>query len=348
MKNNENMITIDQSLQNLQDAFLKYQQKQDEKMNHLQAAYQRIPMGQAVSETDTTFCDFVRKGLSSKSLTSSSNGGGYLIPSTLVYKIHEQIKATGSLREICAVIDITSDSYEVLVEKGGASVGWTQETQQRDETDLPELEKIHIPTFELYAKPKASQKILDDSAINIEEWIQSKIAQSMAVLENDAFLHGDGISKPKGLIAAVKEGRINITSTDLKDADALIECVQSLDAQFLPGACFVMSRSALSHIRLLKDPTTGRYLLQPSLEASMPTTLLGYPVILNDAMPAMQTGNIPILFGHFKQAYQIVDRKDLSLLRDPYSSKPFVEFYATKRVGADLIEPNAIKAIRIV
>lgn len=344
--NTETLSTIDQSLQKLQDTFMTYQQKQEQKMNTLEAAYCRLPSQAATYEHDQHFNDFVRKG--NKGLTSNTQTGGYLIPNGLVVKILDQMKTTHNLRDLCSVIDITTDAYEVLVEKGSASVGWTQETQMRDETDLPELEKIHIPTFELYAKPKASQKMLDDSGINIEEWILSKISQSMANFENDAFLNGDGNTKPKGMLTSVQDGKIQCMQSDFKTADDLINAICALESTYLNGACFVMSRSVLAHMRTLKDASTGRYLLQPSLEHGMPTTLLGFPVILNDAMPVFAPNNICVLFGNFKQAYQIVDRKDVHLLRDPYSAKPFVEFYATKRVGGDLINPNAIKAIRMM
>lgn len=343
--NQETLLTIDQSLQRLQDTFITYQQKQEQKMNTLEAAYQRLPSQMPTCEHNQHFNDFVRKG--NKGLTSSSQTGEYLIPSGLVVKILDQMKSTHSLRELCSVIDITTDAYEVLVEKGNAGVGWTQETQMRDDTDLPELEKIHIPTFELYAKPKASQKMLDDSGINIEEWILSKISQSMANFENDAFLNGDGQTKPKGMLTSVHDGKIQCLRSNFKTADDLINSIYTLESSYLNGSCFLMSRSALAHMRTLKDASTGRYLLQPALEHGMPTTLLGFPIVLNDAMPAFAPNNICVLFGNFKQAYQIVDRKDIHLLRDPYSAKPFIEFYATKRVGGDLINPSAIKAIQM-
>jgi HK97 family phage major capsid protein len=352
---------MEESVKNLENTFAQFTQESERKMNQLYATKSALAVSSAfdsfaAQEKSADFRSFLTKGMGQKMLSTQSNGGEYTVPNFVVEHIHSQLKMGSSLRSIASVTDVSSDSYELLVDKGGANVGWAGEMDERQETDLPELKKIQINTHELYAKPRASQKVLDDSSINLEEWIGNKISESMSIMENTAFIRGDGDKKPKGILSyPLSNGEVDdhlqVIKTGengaIKNADSLLAAVDALRADFLPGACWVMSRSALSMLRGLKDESR-RYLLQPSLSEGMAYTLLGFPIVLNDALDQVRSGEVstPILFGNFKQGYHIVDRRDVTLLRDPYSAKPFVEFYATKRVGGAVVDFSAIKVLQ--
>lgn len=341
--NDVSFETISQSLETLSDAFDQYKVESNRKMKHL--FLNRFPESDPM---DTKECKEFTTFLRQKGLSTTIGGGGYTIPSYVVDRIQGKLVNFGSLRGLANVTSINSDSYELLLDQGSANVGWVQEMEERADTDLPEFNKLQIPVHELYAKPKASQKILDDSGINLEEWICDKISHSMAIKENDAFIRGDGDKKPKGILThsleTIKSGQNGV----MLEADALLRVIDQMRSDYLPGAVWVMSRSALSMVRSLKD-ASKRYLLQPSIGESLGTTLFGFPVYTNDALDQVKPGTAssPILFGNFRQGYQIVDRKDMSILRDPYSAKPFVEFYATKRVGGDVVNSDAIKVVRL-
>jgi len=340
--------SIDQTVMQLQSAFKTYQSKMDEKMNHYQAALHHHPVAGALStQHDEAFVQFMKKGLSTKGLSSTDHGGGVFVPHPLVESIHQHLTYQGSLRSLARVSEISTDTYDIVRENTQAQTGWTQETAQRDETTPPDLQKITIQTHELYARPKISQKLLDDSCLDLEEWISQKIYESMMRLENEAFLKGDGHHKPKGILPYVHDATIDSLKTkkDYITGETLIDLVTALPSSDHACAAWVVSRDFFATIQKLKDPTTGRFLLQPTLHDRGPSTILGYPVFINEAMDKIGDQSVPALFGNFKNAYHIIDRKEISILRDPFSSKPFVEFYATKRVGGDVVQPNALKAL---
>jgi HK97 family phage major capsid protein len=351
----ESINAMNKSVLDIQSSFENFKLTQEKKMNQIFAAQNRIEHQTTennISQQKLDFIHFIKKGLYHKGLSSESKSGEYLIPPMIIEEITKKITKMNSFRFLAGVTQITTDVYEILKEEGHSIVGWVSETEDRKETDISDIKKIVIPTHEIYAKPKVSQKILDDSSINIENWVYESIAESMAIFENLAFIKGDGIGKPKGILPYVLDGSIESVKTNkngvLANADCLIQIVNLLEAAYLDQAYWIMSRSALSVIRGLKDPSTGQYILQPSLLEGMNTTLLGFPVYINEAMDKVTSGvsSTPILFGNFKQGYQIVDRQDMKLLRDPYSSKPFIEFYTTKRVGGDVINKDCIKAIQ--
>ena len=310
------------------------------------------------------FEGYIRKGqhprdMELKELSSTSGeSGGYLIPQNLSSRIQASLKEFSPIRQLASTCQISTDSLDILSEKGEASVGWVGETAKRDTTKTPEFIKHRIAVHEIFAKPKASQKLLDDASVNLEEWLSQKIAEQMAAFENKAFVEGNGEGKPKGFLAYPgadvgkgEWGKLEQVFTghkgEIKHADCLFDLFHSLKPQYLPGAVWVMSRSAQSAIRKLKDESTGSYLWQPGLAQGSVNTLLGHPVVTVDDMPALTKGTSTqsVSFANFRRGYQVVDRKSITILRDPYSEKPYVEFYATKRVGGDVIDFDAIKVL---
>lgn len=309
----------------------------------------------------SAFFSYVRKGIEPfelKSLTSVNEAsGGYLIPHSMLDKIHSNMVVTSPMRAISRVTSISTDALELLQDKGSADVGWVAETADRPETGTPELQKIRIPVHQIYAKPRASQKLLDDSSVDLETWLAQKIAEKMTATENTAFINGDGNGKPKGFLAyeMVEVGKgewgkfeaVHSKESDkLAEGDVLMDAFHALKAQYLQGAKWLMSRSAMAAVRKLKDENR-QYLWQPSMIEGTPPTLLGCPVYIADDMPALDAKQpaTAIAFGNFREAYQIVDRAGLHVLRDPFSAKPYVEFYTTKRVGGDVLNFDALKLI---
>ena len=339
-------------------------EKAQNRLTRLETASGR-PLLAAGSEQDTaekgTFFSYLRKGtegFEQKSLSSLNDAsGGYLIPHSMLNKIYSTMVITSPMRSISRVTDISMDALELLQEKGMAEVGWVAETAERPETSTPELRKIRIAVHQIYAKPRASQKLLDDATVDIETWLAQKIAEKMTLSENAAFINGDGNGKPKGFLTyeSVEVGKgewgkfeaiLTKSSDALTDGDVLVETFHTLKAQYLNGAKWLMSRSAMAAIRKLKGENK-QYLWQPSMIEGTPPTLLGSPVLIADDMPALDVkkAGTAIAFGNFREAYQIVDRAGLHVLRDPFSAKPYVEFYATKRVGGDVINFDALKLI---
>ncbi|MDR0678313.1 MAG: phage major capsid protein, partial [Holosporaceae bacterium] len=315
----------------------------------------------------SNFGEYIRKGNDGflKKALSDKDGscGECFIPYEVTLRINDRLKLLSPMRAISRVITISSNSVDLLVDSQVPDAGWVARSgDEREETNHPEVQKIKIPVHEIYAKPKVSQKLLDDSQIDVEEWLTMKIAEKIAHLENDAFVNGSGHERPLGFLKVDSEDKEKRNFGKLQHfysggagkfadidvaVDLLIDMVCSLKSIYVKNAKWIMSRSALAEIRKLKNED-GACLWQPSLSEATPSTLLGYPVIVDDDMPALQEGteSTSVAFGDFYSGYQIVDRQDLKILRDPYTSKPFVEFYATKRTGGAVVDFDAIKLLK--
>jgi len=315
------------------------------------------------------FMDYIRKGLDAplhhieqKSLsTSPDREGGYLVPSGLSDLLYTTLQAKSVMRDLATVREISTSALELLIDKDAADVGWVSEKQERVETKAPDLAKIRIPVHEMYAKPKATQKLLDDASLNVEDWLSQKISHKMALMENAAFISGDGDNKPKGILAYETVSKANWTWGKIEDIKTgkngsfddghevatLLDLFHALKPPYLPGASWLMSRIAQGTLRKLQDPHSHHYLWQPPLAGIPNPTLLGYPIVISDDMPTLTQGQASksIVFGNFKEGYQIVDRTGIRVLRDPYSAKPYVEFYTTRRVGGDVLNFEALKVL---
>jgi HK97 family phage major capsid protein len=341
-----------------------------QRISHLEAERNRGFLkgsnASALLEMKSALETFIRMGGHDGSLEvkelSTERGGDGLIPRYIHDKIVQQLGGQNSIRSLCNIIQIQSDSIDILVEKKEADAGWIGEAEERGETGSPEIFKMTIPTHELYARPKVTQKLLDDSSVDLERWVIEKVTQQMVSKENQAFLNGSGLKMPKGILSypfadeSSSWGQFQSfsiprekLSESVAMSNALTDMVYSLKPGYLNGAVWVMSRQMLSTLRKLREEGSGRYLWQPALLADQPSTLLGYPVVTVDDMPKIEEGKpmTQVLFGNLKQTYQIADRTSLSLLRDPYSSKPFVEFYITRRVGGDVVCFDSLKGLTI-
>lgn len=287
--------------------------------------------------------------------------GGYVVYPDMSGRLVMRVYETSPVRQYASVTTISTDALEGLHDVDEASVGWVGETATRSETDTPELDRWRIPVHEIYAKPHATQKILDDAAIDIEGWLADKVAERIARAENDTFLNGSGTNKPRGFltysdytaagvdeIGAIEQfdtGAAGDFAADPNGPDVLYDCIYGLKAPYRANAIWMMNRTTTGRVRKMQD-SNGMYMWQPSVQAGQPATLAGYPVASFEDMPDYSTdGNLGVAFGDLGAAYQIVDRQGIRILRDPYSSKPYVQFYTTKRVGGDVVNFEAIKLI---
>lgn len=292
----------------------------------------------AVQYDQDEFMNYAR-GLTLTLSTGKDEKGGYLVPKHIVTKFQELLEEVSPIRKVAKVDTISTDSIEILKSNGDADCGWVQETDLRLVTKAPQFTKQKIDVHELYAKPIVTQKLLEDGLIDLEPFLLEKIALKMAKMENNAFLKGDGDNKPKGLLAY----KDNLKTIEGQTVETFIEASLSLKPHYSKTACFMMSHKGLCLIQTLKDPHTGHFLFQQSLQHSAPSTFLGHPIVLCEELDDEHC----VIFGSFYEGYQIVDRIGLSLMRDPFSMKPFVEFYAKKRVGGDVTDVNAFCLIKV-
>lgn len=312
------------------------------------------------SEYKTAFCNYLRKGmdagleaLQTKALSVGSDpDGGYVVTPTMSQRIISIIRETSPMRKIAAVEVISTDSLDILEDRDEAASGWTTETGSVSDTNTPVIGKRNIPVFDLYAQPKATQKLVDDAAINIEEWLATKVADVFARKENTAFISGNGVGQPRGILtyaAGTSWGQIeqvNSGTSAAVTADGLIKVYYALKDGYAKRATFLMNRSLVQAVRLLKD-TTNQYIWQPGLALGAPDTLMGVPVVMASDMPNAAANSLSVAVGDFSQAYQIVDRVGIRMLRDPFTDKPFVKFYTTKRVGGDVVNFEAVKLLKL-
>ena len=348
-------------------------QATDERLTMLdrKTAFAHRPALSAAMEAEAphqkAFDRYVRSGdeshlrgleMEAKSLAVNSDGG-YLVDPKTSEAIRSVMASTASIRAIASVVNVESTSYDVLIDRNNADFTWTSETTALTETAAPQIERITIQLHELSALPKASQRLLDDSAFDIETWLAGRIADKFARAEADAFINGDGVDKPRGILnhAPIQNdgwtwGKLGYIATGAagdfdisKPADAIIELVYSLGAQYRANASFVMNSKTAGAVRKMKD-ADGRFLWSDGLAAGEPARLMGYPVLIAENMPDINAGTFAIAFGDFAAGYTIAERPDLRVLRDPFSAKPHVLFYATKRVGGDVSDFAAIKLLK--
>ena len=297
-----------------------------------------------------------------KSVTGAVPGdGGFAVPREIDAMIAAQMKTISPIRSVAQVVQTGTAGYRKLVTNSTANSGWVSEGAARPETLTSKFMEIVPPMGELYANPSASQAMLDDAGFDLEAWLADEIATEFARAEGAAFINGSGTNQPKGFLQqptalttdAVRAfGTLqhtvtaNATGFDTTPELKLIDLVHSLRAAHRQGAVFVMNTKTLATVRKFKA-ADGSFLWQPGIFENAPARLLGYPVIEAEDMPDVAANALPIAFGNFRNGYIIAERKATSILRDPYTNKPYVNFYATKRIGGQVLDSDAIKLLKI-
>ena len=298
-----------------------------------------------------------------KAMSAGSDpDGGYLLPQSAVGATLSKIYEQTVMRQLANVQTISTNDIEGIIDNDEASAGWVSELGSRSDTATPTVGKWRIEAHEMYAMPKISQRILDDAATDVEAWLSNKVADKFARVEGAAFWTGTGVGQPKGLAAYttaatsddtrawgqfehIKTGANGAFHTT--KADPLQELIGAFKSQYLQNASFCMRRELRTDIRKMKEATSDRYLWGPSLQAGAPDRLLGYPVYIDQYMPAKATDSLSLAFGDFKQAYTIVDRMGIRTLRDPFTAKPYVVFYSTKRTGGGAQNTEALEFLKL-
>lgn len=319
------------------------------------------------SEHKRAFEGYVRKGetqglfdIEQKSMSIASNpDGGYLVPTETETEIGRLLSRASPMRQIADVRQVSSSVYKKPFATVGAASGWVGETAVRPETAANTLAELQFPAMELYAMPAATQALLDDNAVNLDQWIAQEVETVFAEQESDAFVNGNGTNKPKGFMAytfvanaAWTWGNVGYIATGVaggfaatNPSDKLVDVIFALKAGYRQNGTWIMNRATQAAIRKFKD-SAGNYLWQPAATADGNATLMNFRVMESEYMPDIGTDTHALSFGDFKRGYLIVDRVGVRLLRDPYSSKPYVLFYTTKRVGGGIQNFEAIKTLK--
>lgn len=318
-------------------------------------------------EHKQAFESYVRRGesqglaaMEAKSLSAGSNpDGGYLVPDETETEIGRRLADVSPIRAIAGVRQMTSAVYKKPFALTGAAAGWVGETAARPETAAPSLAELQFPAMELYAMPAATQSLLDDAAVSIDEWIAAEVREAFAAQEGQAFVTGDGINRPRGFLSypKVDDGAWSWGNTGYlpsgaaggfaaaDPADRLLDLVHALKAGYRQNAHWVMNRRTQNAIRKLKD-ADGNYLWHPAATAEGRASLMGFPVAECEDMPDIAADSFALAFGDFGSGYLVVDRLGVRVLRDPYSAKPYVLFYTTRRVGGGIQNFEAIKLMK--
>ncbi len=321
----------------------------------------------AAREHAAAFEAYVRKGepgrlrdLESKALSVGSDpDGGYLVPDETEKTVNRALKDISPIRAIAGIRQVSGSVYKRPFATSGAATGWVAETASRPETGTPTLAELSFPTMELYAMPAATATLLDDSAVNIDEWLAEEVRIAFAEQEGTAFVTGNGTNKPKGFLDYTKVANaswtwanIGFVATgqdgvfpDTDPGDVLIDLMYAVKSGYRANAHFVMNRATQSVVRKLKDGD-GTYMWQPAAKPGEAPVLMGFPVAESEDMPDIGSDSYSIAFGDFRRGYLIVDRVGIRVLRDPYSQKPYVLFYTTKRVGGGVADFEAIKLLK--
>lgn len=317
--------------------------------------------GRRIADKDYSdaFASYVRKGDVKASLNKGTAAdGGYTTPTEWDRTISDELKLVSPVRQLMAVKTVGVAAASKLVNKHGAASGWVGETATRPETTNPQLASMNISWGEIYANPAASQGLLDDALIDIEQWLSQEVLLEFAYQEGVAVISGNGTNKPNGILTYVAGGTnaavhpsgaittVASGAVGALTADGIVNMVYDLPSAFAANAKFAMNRATQGKIRLLKDGQNN-YLWQPTYVAGQPSTLLGYPLVEVPDMPNVATGAKSILFGDFQRCYEIYDRVGVRVLRDPFTNKPYVMFYTTKRVGGVMVNPQCMRAINV-
>jgi HK97 family phage major capsid protein len=299
-----------------------------------------------------------------KAMTAGSdNEGGYLVTPDTSGRIVTRLFDTSYVRSVASAITIGTNELEGIYDTDEAtSGGWVSETGTRAATGAPTLGKYKIPVNEVFAMPEATQQLLDDANIDVEAWLAGKIADKLTRVENAAFVNGTGVGQPRGFAtyatvatgdATRPWGQLEMIKTGVNGdfaasspADILFDLIGKFKQGYLANARWATKREVIAKIRKMKEATTNAYMWQPGLQAGQPDRLLGYPITMMEDMPALSANGLSLAFGDFGLAYQIVDRQGFRVLRDPYTNKPYVRFYTTRRTGGQVVQFEALKFIQ--
>jgi len=364
----KDLVEIKQMVGQIGDQYGQKTDMLERRVAKIEAAANRPDFGgDDTKASDPVLDGWLRKGdvsgLEGKAMSISADGQDVVVRGEWSDRIFRLIRETSPVRRAANVMNTTSNSLDVLVDRGEPTSAWVAETGTRSETNTSFMSRHPISVFEHYAYPAVTTHLLEDSAFAVEPWLIAKIAARFARQENAAFFGGSGSGEPTGLLtygttpddsftwgadpSAYAIGA-NYTGADgamgTSPVETIGDVVDSLKAEYLAGAAWMMPRKVRNLVRDLKD-SQGRFYFQPSLSEGVPDRLMGYPVFLAEDMDAPAADTVGMFFGNFAEAYTVVDRTGMQVIRDPYTSPGNVKFYVAKRVGGALTNPEAVKAL---
>lgn len=320
-------------------------------------------LDEGAAEYKSAFNLYLRKGieapltrLQTKALSTETNSdGGYFVHPAVAEEMSNKASKGSPMRQLATVQNISTSALEVIEDYTSPGVDWSGATDIAisTETAAPDIDRKDIRVWELYANPRITQQLLDDASINVEEWVIKKVGQAFAMKESEGFIKGDGTRKPEGILTRTDKRasdfieRIKSGVNGNITVDSLIKMYYSLKEDYISGAAFLMNRATTQLIRMLKHPNNNSYIWQPNMTMGAADTILGLPVYQSADMMVPATGSLSVALGDFKRGYMIVDRSGVNVLRDPYTAKPMVTFYITKRVGGAVVCGNAIKLLQL-
>lgn len=296
------------------------------------------------------FYNYMRTGEGERKAMSSGSdpSGGYLVPTEIDTALTKYLRARSPMRQLARVVPVGGAEFKEPHSTLGTGYTWVGETTTRPETTAPSFKMTTIPTCEVYAAPQITQNLLDDNAFDLGNWLVDELTDAFGDGEGDAFINGNGVTRPRGLFtydvvstadATREHGKFQYVPTggagafaSSNPSDALIALVHAVKPQYRANASWLMSGEVLEAVRKFKAASTNEYLWQPSNQMGQPDMLLGYPVYEDENLPAIGSNSLSAAFGDFRRAYTITDR-NTAMLRDPFTAKPYVVFYATKRLG---------------
>ena len=291
--------------------------------------------------------------------TITGSEGGFTVPEQLDAQLNKYLHDSTPMRQLARVVQSYTADYKIAVNAGGLAAGWVGEMDARPETDTPDIVQVAAPTAELYAFPMITQQLIDDAGFDIEGWLMGEIQGKFSALEGGAFITGNANKQPSGILnyptstdadSVRPFGTIKHTVTAGSTTivpDEVIDLTTDLRGPYRAGAVWLMNSTTAGHIRKLKNANTAEYVWQPALSAGQPPMLAGYRVVIDESMPDIAAGAYPVAFGDFGLAYTIVDRSPLRLLRDAFTAKPNVGFYATKRVSGMVTDSCAFRLLKM-
>ena len=361
----------DETLARMDAAIEAAQAKADRAMLELRRPVRgpetKAAAAEPVSERHAAFGRYVRTGaeaglalaVEAKGVAedTTTTGGGWIVPPETEAAITLRIRHSSPMRDICSVQTISSSVYRKVFSIQGAASGWAAETAPRTETAPPALINLDVPCFDLYAVPAASQSLLNDALVNIDEWLATECEDAFALQETTAFIAGTGVNQPKGLLTApivadaptLPWGQIGYLPSGvaggISSADPIQDLIYAPRPWFRANGRFIFNKKTTAMLRKIKD-SIGDYIWAPPQQAGAPASLFGYPVTEVETMPDPAAGSASIAFGDFEKGYLIVDRAGVNVLRDPFTSKPYVLFYTTKRVGGAVQVADAVKILK--
>ncbi|SET67854.1 phage major capsid protein, HK97 family [Nitrosospira multiformis] len=372
------MYEIKEILEKQGEAFAEFKNAQNERIKNLESALNEFAKkanrpgagfhgGEDPEEREhkQAFLGYLRsgreRGLEAKAMaTNNDPNGGFLVPIQIDGTISKALRDLSPMRQLARVVKIESGEYSMLHSVGGTTYSWVGETQSRPKTEGPKFIELKPAMGEVYASPAVTQRLLDDNNFDLENWLINELAEAFGEGEGQSFIVGDGINKPRGILtydtASTADGvraesALQYVASGAAGAfaasnpsDKLIKLVHSLKPRYRINAAWTMNTNTLELVRTFKNANDD-YIWKEGLEAGQPSTLLGYPVHEDENMPDVSANSLSIAFGDFQRAYTIVDR-NTSMLRDPFTAKPHVLFYSTKRVGGGMRDFRAIKLMK--